>query len=430
MNNDNRLRRISGAFPRMAIFDIENWREIGTTLARNKTRTFLTGFGIFWGVFMLALLLGGAQGGKDMLLRNFDGFTTNSAIMFSGKTSMPYKGYAKDRSYELDLTDLKRLREALPELRTVTGTQYWGNCSFTNGRYSVAGQTMGCQPEFVDIMEPVMYSGRFINETDMATSRKVCVIGKRIAEQIFPTEKDPVGKMVQINGVSYRIIGMAGQVSEINMGGKIDEQVILPFSTFRRAFGTGDQLDVVMMVAKDKQRISDIKQRMRRVIYSRHYIHPEDERALWIMDISEEFEKIDKLFLGVSLLAGFIGFSTLIAGIIGIGNIMWVIVRERTQEIGIRRALGAKPRDIIVQILSEGMALTAVAGTAGISAAVIVLGIMQNVTANEISTPQFQILPSQAVWIMAVFLSLGSLAGLIPAIKAMRIKPIEALNAK
>lgn len=427
---NNMKTGIRRRLPGTEIFDVENWREISATLAKNKTRTFLTGFGIFWGVFMLAALLGGAQGAKDLLLRNFEGLATNSAIMASDRTSMPYKGYAKNRSYSLDMTDVERLRQALPEVATVTADQFQGGCSFVNGRHSVAGQVMGVEPEFSDVMEPKIYSGRFINENDMATGRKVCVIGKRVAEQIFPTIPDPVGQIVQVNGISYKIVGMAGQLNELQMGGRIDEEIILPFTTFRKAFGTGEELDVVMLVARDGYRIANLKDRIRRVIYSRHYIHPQDESALWIMDISEEFEKVDMLFLGVSLLAGFIGFSTLIAGIIGIGNIMWVIVRERTQEIGIRRALGAKPRDIIVQILSEGMALTFIAGTAGITFAAIALGITQHMTANEVSTPQFQLLPQQALWIMGVFLVLGSLAGLIPAVKAMRIKPIEALSSK
>ena len=169
---------------------------------------------------------------------------------------------------------------------------------------------------------------------------------------------------------------------------------------------------------------------MRRLMYSRHSIAPDDERAMEVFDISEKFEMVDNLFKGVSLLAMFIGLSTLLAGIIGIGNIMWVIVKERTQEIGIRRAIGAKPRDIIVQILSEGMMLTAVAGVAGICFAAMALGITQTLTANEISTPQFQMNLYQALVIMVTFAVLGTLAGLIPATKAMKIKPIEALNDK
>lgn len=431
MNNKETAAKRSKRFrlPKVRLFDIENWREIGATLSRNKTRTFLTGFGIFWGVFMLALLLGGARGGQDMLLRNFAGFATNSAVFSSGTTSIPYRGYAKGRSYNIDYTDLQRIREAVPELKMVSGAQF-GSGSFKNGKLTAAGSVQGVFPEFVDIMTPVIYGGRFINQTDVATGRKVAVIGKRIAEQIFPGEDNIVGREVEVNGIVYRIVGIAGQETEISMGSKIDETVIMPITTFQKAFGTKDEVNVAYLVAKDKEKISALKNRIKRVIYSRHYIHPEDESAMWFMDISENFAEVDKLFTGVTLLAGFIGLSSLIAGVIGIGNIMWVIVRERTQEIGVRRALGAKPRDIITQILSEGMALTAVAGTMGIVFAVGVLAILQKATTDPIAVPRFQLMFSQAVWIMVVFLSLGSLAGLIPAIKAMKIKPIEALNDK
>lgn len=425
--NDKIRRRRSLRIP---LLDIDNWREIGATLSRNRTRTLMTGFGIFWGVFMLAALVGGAQGAKDMLLSEFQGFATNSAILFPGTTSMPYHGYAGERKYDLDLTDLERLRRGVPELGTVTGNMYQMGCTFATEKYSVSGQAMGAWPDYVRVMQPVIYSGRFINGHDMNAGRKVCVIGKRIAEQVYPGVADPVGRPLRINGITYTIVGMAGQETDLSLGGRIDQQVIIPLTTFRRAFGRGDNLDIIMLVARGKESISALEPRIRRIIYSRHYIHPDDTRALNIFDISEEFAKVDKLFLGVSFLAAFIGFSTLIAGIIGIGNIMWVIVRERTQEIGIRRAIGSKPRDIIVQILSEGMVLTAVAGVLGLSVAVVALGVTQHLTAKGSFVPQFLLTPGQAAWIIGVFLVLGSAAGLIPAFKAMKIKPVEALNSR
>ncbi|MDE7119732.1 MAG: ABC transporter permease, partial [Muribaculaceae bacterium] len=410
-------------------FDLENWKEIGATLSRNKTRTFLTGFGIFWGVAMLALLLGGARGGKDLLMRNFEGFATNCAFGFSGRTSMPYKGFAKGRAWDIELTDLEAVRQAFPELKAVTGNQ-WSNGSFRNDKYVTSGQTMGSFPELLDVMLPKIYYGRFVNATDIAKGRKVACVGKRVAEQLYPGAPSPLGKSILVNNISYTIIGIIGQESNLQVGGRYDEMVIMPYTTFCKAYGFAESVDAIFMVANDGVNMANVLPRVRRFIYSRHAIHPNDIDAMWLKDISEEFGKLDKLFLGLSLLAGFIGFSTLIAGIIGIGNIMWIIVKERTQEIGVRRALGAKPRDIIVQILSEGMALTAVAGTAGISLAVAILAIMQKATETETSTAHFQMAPSQAFWIMAVFLILGSCAGLVPAIKAMHIKPIEALNDK
>lgn len=414
---------------RIPIFDIDNWKEIGVTLARNKTRTFLTGFGIFWGTAMLAILLGGARGAQDLMMRNFAGFATNSGGLWAGQTSKAYHGHGERRSWSIDITDVERLQQAFPEIKAFS-PNYNSSSSFRHGKYSYSGNCMGMAPSYSEVMAPTIYSGRFLNDADISNERKVAVIGKKVASELYPNLADPVGQPIEISGITYNVVGVMGQTSEVSMGGRLDESVGIPASTFRRAFKRGDTVDYITFVAHDGVKISSLKPRLRRLLYSRHYIAPDDEGAMSIFDISEQFQMVDNLFKGLSLLAMFIGISTLLAGVIGIGNIMWVIVKERTQEIGIRRAVGAKKLDIITQILSEGMVLTAVAGLAGICFATIALGITQSLTANEISTPQFQMNLRQAIAIILTFGILGTLAGLIPATKAMRIKPIEALNDK
>ncbi|MDE6310967.1 MAG: ABC transporter permease [Muribaculaceae bacterium] len=412
------------------LFDIDNWKEIGATLARNKTRTFLTGFGIFWGVAMLALLLGGARLTTELLSRNFEGFSSNSGAIIAGTTGIPYKGHAKGRSWSLDLTDVERLRQSFPELRAVVPIfQSWDNVSCTNGSYSYSGSALGAVPEYVEICTPLMYSGRFINAADESQERKVAVLGKKIANEIFPDTPDPVGLQVELNGIPYSIVGVAGNLGEASINGKMDEKVLIPSTTFRKAFARADRVDFITFVGRDGVRLRDILPRMRSLIFRRHGIHPDDESAAWTIDISEQFEKIDMVFSGLNLLALFIGVSTLLAGIIGVGNIMWVIVKERTQEIGVRRAIGAKPRDIVTQVLCEGMALTVVAGTAGICFAALVLGVAGLVLSAERPT-DVQMSIGLAMGIMTTFVVLGTLAGLIPAAKAMKIKPVEALNSK
>lgn len=415
---------------KIPLLDIENWKEIGATLARNKTRTFLTAFGIFWGVFMLACLMGGARGAEDLLRRNFDGFATNSAIIFPGRTTIPYNGHAKGRRWQVDLTDLERLRQQLPGLETVTSQSAESNISFRNGRYSYSGQVWGVDESFTAVMLPHIDSGRFINGADERMQRKVAVVGKKVANELYPGVTTPVGRIIQVNGISYTIIGIAYQTNEVQMNDRIDNVVIIPRSTFMKAFNRGDKLDIIMMVGDRTTDMSELEKDIRRILYRRHDVAPEDDSAMWYMNISEMFSQVDTLFIGVSFLALFIGLSTLIAGIIGIGNIMWVIVKERTHEFGIRRAIGAKPLDVTVQILSEGVVLTAIAGMAGITLACIVLGLTATLTADEFSTPRFQMTFAHALVIMGVFIVLGTLAGLIPALKAMRIKPIEALNDK
>ena len=184
--------------------------------------------------------------------------------------------------------------------------------------------------------------------------------------------------MIDANGSAYSVIGVVGDASEIHINGSLDESIIIPASTFRRANGYGDKIDFLMMVAKDGVSLSDLIPRMQSVLYRRHDINPDDDGAIWSINIAEMFEQVETLFTGIDLLALFIGLSTLLAGVIGIGNIMWVIVKERTQEIGIRRAIGAKPRDIIVQVLCEGAVLTVISGLAGLCLAAVILGVMQH----------------------------------------------------
>ncbi len=286
-------------------------------------------------------------------------------------------------------------------------------------------------PAFAEINEPKIYSGRFINEADEAQARKVVVLGKKIANEIFPSDADPVGKTVLVNGVTYSVIGVAGNLGEANINGPIDEKAVMPSTTFRKAFARADKVDFITFVANDGVRIRDILPRIRSVLYRRHNINPSDESAVWVIDISEMFENMSSLLTGLDFLALFIGLSSLLAGIIGVGNIMWVIVKERTQEIGIRRAIGARPRDIVVQVLSEGAVLTVIAGLAGICFAAIILGAANfAITQSSGGSTNLQMSFGSAMAIVAVFAVLGTAAGLIPSIKAMRIKPIEALNDK
>lgn len=412
-----------------SFFDIDNWKEIGVTLARNKTRTFLTAFGIFWGTAMLAMLLGGSQGLHDFMRQKFAGFATNSAVVFPGRTTMSYKGYNKGTVWRIQNYEVETIRKAIPELKAITALNSV-TASAVNGKTAKSVTVQGSDEFFSEAFEPVIYSGRFINSADGFNERKVCVIGKQLAASLFGSD-DVVGRFVSVGGIYYKIVGVAGQTTDIQFdGGMIDEKIIIPSTTFQKAFNYGTAVGALLLVAKDDSKPSVIKPQIARIFRSNHPISPEDEDAIGFFDISEQFKMVDNLFTGITILSLFVGFGTLFAGIIGVGNIMWVIVKERTKEIGIRRAIGAKPRDIITQILSEGVALTLIAGLAGITFATIVLYIAQMLTSNPVATPHFQLYFSQAVAIMIVFMALGMAAGLIPAVKAMKIKPIEAMNDK
>ncbi len=413
---------------KITIFDIDNWKEIGATLARNKTRTFLTAFGIFWGTAMLAMLIGGAQGLEDMMRRNFDGFATNSSIMFPGRTTIAYKGFNKGTAISLTTSDFENIKANCPEISAITAINNRSGVASYKKLHTTATVT-GVDEEYPAVFQPVMYAGRFINASDTRLERKVCVLGKRVSGDLFGTDS-PLGQYVSIGGIYYRVVGVAGQTSEVSIGDKIDESLIIPSSTMRRSYNLGTDIGGIMFVAREGISPSSLQPRIERILRNNHPIHPDDHNAIWFFDVSEKFQMVDNLFMGITVLALFVGVGTLLAGIIGVGNIMWVIVKERSQEIGIRRAIGAKPRDIIVQILSEGVVMTIVAGIAGICFATLVLAVAQHLTANEISVPRFQLAFSEAMTIMATFVILGTAAGLIPSIKAMRIKPIEAMNDK
>lgn len=409
-------------------FDIDNWREISATLARNKTRTFLTAFGIFWGTAMLAMLWGGAQGLQDLLKNNFKGFSTNSAVMWTWRTTMPYKGYEKGRAWDMTVDDIEIIRKCLPEIETLSpmasrsATMKYGTKSYSNS-------IQGVESNYIDVIAPRITEGRFINDSDARDDKKVCVIGQHAAAELFGQDS-PLGKFVEVNNVYYKVVGVAARQSDIRFNVDIDECITIPLSTMRRAYNLGDVIEEFMFKMNNGYTPSDVKKRMCSILAQRHLIHPEDERAFGYFDISEQFKTVDNLFTGVNILALFVGMGSLLAGIIGIGNIMWIIVKERTQEIGVRRAIGAKPRDIIIQILSEGVVLTSVAGMAGICFAVMVLFVAAKATATPETEFGFQLEFTHALIILTTFLILGTLAGLIPSVKAMRIKPIEALNDK
>lgn len=360
--------------------------------------------------------------------RNFEGFATNVAIVFPGRTTKPYAGFNKGMKLELNLQDVINIRRAIPEIENSSAVNnQWGNALY--GQKKTNAMLTGVESGYDKIFVPKMYEGRFINEADNTRSRKVCVVGKKAADELFGSESG-IGKEISLNGIYYKVVGIAGQTSEIRMGAELDESVIIPYNSMRANYNLGTSVGMFMMTLKNGFAPGDYEKTVRRLICRNHPVAPDDEGAMDYFDVSEEFKMVDSVFLGITLLALVVGAGTLLSGIIGVGNIMWIIVRERTHEIGIRRAIGAKPRDIIVQILSESMVLTTIAGVAGICFAILALAGAEAIFSDQNGTVAFQLSFLQAIYILVTFLVLGTAAGLIPSIKAMKIKPIEALNDK
>ena len=409
--------------------DRDTFREILDSLLRNRSRSLLTGFGVFWGVFMLMLLSGGGNGFRELLEKNFEGFAHNTCIVLPSETTKPYKGFQKGRSWSLNLTDVDRLRNLVPELETVTPlTSLWGE-SVSNGDRLFTASVKGVRPDYANIETPKLVYGRYINWMDIREDKKVCVIGKKVYKTLFPEGGNPCGKKVVMDGVYYQVVGVDYNEGNMNVNGRADEAITIPMSTMSRTYNFGNQFQLLCFTAKEGIQMADLIPRIRAIIARNHYVHPEDEQAMFMINTQVLFGIIDNLFKGINFLVWLIGLGTLLAGAIGVSNIMMVSVKERTTEIGIRRAIGATPRQILWQIIAESIVLTLVAGMIGIVASVLILaGLELGMTEDGILQATFQVSFGVALLAALLLSVLGSLAGLAPSLRAMAIKPVDAMR--
>ena len=408
--------------------DRDTFEEILVTITRNKTRSLLTAFGVFWGIFMLVVLIGGAQGLREEMKSNFEGFATNSGFVASQNTSEAYKGFRKGRWWDLELSDLDRVAAIEGVALTTPSISRWGQTAvYDENKYESV--IKGIYPEYLQIEEQDMTYGRFINNVDIHESRKVCVIGKRVYESLFQEGEDPCGKYIQVGGIYYQVVGMSSSEGNISLNGQASESIYIPFTTMQKAYNVGNTIHILCFIMKPGYKVSSIEENVGRVIKEAHYIHPDDKQAIMFLDAEELFSMVDNLFIGISILTWMVGLGTLLAGAIGVSNIMMVTVKERTTEIGIRRAIGAQPKDILQQILSESMVLTSIAGMAGISFGVFVLNILETAANDpgDISI-HYQVSFGTAIGTCLLLIALGVLAGLAPAYRAMAIKPMEAIR--
>ena len=405
--------------------DIDSIREIADSLVRNKSRSLLTGFGIFWGLFMLLFLVGGGKGLKEMLAENFEGFASNSIIMVSQETSVPYKGLQEGRYWSLKTGDIERLKLMIPELDVVTGQlAAWGWSAVREGN-SFSANVKGVNADYAKVEAPQMKYGRYINEVDVINNRKVCVIGKRVYDELFPEGGDPCGTFLQVGSVYFQVVGLDVSSGSININGNATSAVTIPISIAQQLLGRGDTVDIICAVGKSGVKMTSLESRIREVMARQHLFDPKDEPALLLLNLEQIFTMVDTLFRGVNFLIWLVGLGTLFAGAIGVSNIMMVTVKERTIEIGIRRAIGATPRDILSQIIWESISLTVLAGAAGIVFSVLMLNMTEIITQHQAA---FQINFGTAILALSLLALLGVLAGLAPAFRAMNIKPVDAMR--
>lgn len=416
-----------------SLFDTDRWQEIWITITHNKSRSFLTAFGVFWGIFMLVLMVGAGNALDQGIRSQIDGFASNSCFFWSNRTTVPYKGLRKDRWWNMVNSDITILENRVPEIEHISPMLFSGGGNNNNVFYGERGgsyQVKGYYPVYDLIEKSHILEGRFINDIDIAEQRKVCVIGDRIAEVLFINGTEAVGSLIKVNGIYFRVIGVArGMATGAAIGGPIAESVVLPFSTMQKAFNQGNIIHNLAITSKPGIRIKVVQDKVSAVLKDIHQISPDDKDAVGAVNIEEQFDMFNNLFLGISSLIWIVGLGTLFAGAIGVSNIMLVTVRERTKEIGIRRALGATPQNIIGQILSESIILTLIAGVGGI---VLGVGILSGVSVALSQGDQFfkdpQISFNMAIGALIILSIIGTLAGFIPAQRAMMIKPVEAIS--
>lgn len=408
--------------------DKDTCEEILLTITRNKTRSLLTAFGVFWGIFMLVALIGGGQGMQNMMQKNFEGFATNSGFIAAERTSEAYKGFRKGRYWNLENKDIDLIKRKVTGYETITPTSAtWGRTSVYQDK-KFNGTVKGMYPEYEKIESMDLKYGRFLNDMDVREERKVCVIGKRVYESLFTPGDDPCGKFIRVDGIYYQVIGVNMLESNMGIQGRGSESIGIPFTTLQKAYNMGNQIQVICFTASPGKKVKDIQTEMTKVIKEAHLIAPTDKQAVMELNAEAMFSMVDNLYTGINILSWMVGLGTLLAGAIGVSNIMMVTVKERTTEIGIRRAIGARPKDILQQILAESMVLTTIAGMAGISFAVGILQLVEIAVDGANKGINFQVSFWIAIGTGIILLTLGLLAGLAPAYRAMAIKPIEAIR--
>ena len=417
------------------MFNKERWDEILEALNANRFRTVLTAFGVFWGIFILVILLALTNGLKNGVQSDFGDFATNTIFMWTQRTSMPYQGFTKGRNFNFKLSDVALLKEKFPQLRYVSPRNqlggYRGSNNVTRGDKTGAFNVYGDEPDYIN-QEPLdMLQGRFLSQSDIEQERKVAVVGTDVIKSLYDYGEDPIGSYLKINGINFMVIGVVKKTSSQGDSQEDANTIYIPFSTFGKAFNFGDVVSWMALTAVDQVPITEIKPMIMKEMRAAHKVHPNDERAIGHFDLAEQFQRITGLFSILSFVGYFVGVLVLMSGVIGISNIMLIVVKERTKEIGIRRAIGATPKEIRAQVLQESMVLTLISGMAGISFAAGVIWVTNSVLDALGSVDNFAN-PSVGMGVLFIALAIlvisGLLAGMIPATRATQMKPVDALR--
>nr|WP_319399937.1 ABC transporter permease [uncultured Carboxylicivirga sp.] len=424
------------------MFDRDRWQEIINAIKKNKLRSILTAFGVFWAIFMLIVMTGSGNGLKNGITAGVKDFATNSAFMWTENTTVAFEGFKRGRHWSINNDDIIAIKDQVPEVEVISprlnGWNLRSGENVVRGKRSAAFNVMGDYPTYKKIDPCTLPYGRYINDEDIRLKRKVCIIGEKVYEIMFDKDEDPVGEYIRVNGVYFMVVGVfKSNNPNINIGSNKKETIYLPFTSMQQTFNYGDQVHYFGFTAKKGVKVKDVIAKITPILQKNHKISPDDMEAIGKIDVENQIQTMFFIFLGINILIWVVGIGTLIAGAVGISNIMLVIVKERTKEIGIQRAIGAKPSIIVGQLLTESVFLTTVAGFIGLAFGTFVLYIVdagieasRAMATGEEET--FFLNPEiglpLALSALAMLIFVGFIAGLIPAMKAIKIKPIEALR--
>lgn len=400
-------------------------------------RSFMTAFGVFWGIFMLIIMSGAGKALENGVMDGIKAFASNSAFFWTEPTSKPYMGFQRGRRWNFKNNDIEYIRANIGDIEYISPKLFGPNSNSGDntirGKKTGAFNITGDYPEFLKIDPWTPVKGRLLNEIDLLHSRKVCIIGERVVEVMFDKDEDPIGEYLKINGVYYQVVGVVHPETRVNFNGRRkEESIMIPFTTMQKTYNMGDVVHFFAVTSKPGVPVSRIEARLKELLKNRHDIAPDDVQAVGSFNIEVEWKKYMGLFTGIQVLTWIVGIGTLLAGVIGVSNIMLVIIRERTQEIGIQRAIGATPGKIILHIVAESVFLTVLAGYIGLALGVGLLELinmaLQGGNADEIFFRNPEISFKMAVSALTVLVISGIFAGLIPARRAVSIKPIDALR--
>ena len=407
------------------MFDLDKWQEIFATINKNRMRTFLTGFSVAWGIFMLIILLGSGKGLQNGIEAQFKQDAVNTIWFGSGTTSKTYKGLQAGREIKFTNEDYEIVRKRLEGVDEVSGRYYmWQNRVISYKKEYGVFDLIAAHPDYKDIENATITEGRFINQIDIQKRRKVVIIGRPVKEALFKGGKDPIGEYINVNNVPFQVVGVF-----IDKNERSETRVYLPITTAQMISGGANRIHNFAITSNlSAEKSEELEKVIRADFAKRHNYDKEDLNAMWMWNTLKEYKKFTNLFLSIQIFVTIIGAFTIIAGIVGVSNIMIIVVNERTKEIGIRKAIGATPLSVVSMIILEAVLITGLAGYIGLLFGIGLLEMMSKFLPQNDFFVNPEVNFSVAVVSTLVLILAGTLAGLMPAIRASRIRPVVALR--